>query len=296
MQHVCVVKGNETESSRRRFFRRGAELSGGLLAAHQASAAMPDAAPANDVLKTIHSLRSIHGSFSDRRVPDADVETIINASVRAANASNMQSYSIIVSRDSAKIHKVTGYRANCLLLYCADYNRLLDTARHLGHEFHADNMDAFVTSSTNTILAAQTAVIAAKSMGIDSLLTNGIHRGNMERHWDILGLPQTACFPLIALLLGYPKSEPAYRMGRLQGAGVVHYEQYRRPTDADLTEIVRQHDDPSMHLGLNDEWRKKEYKHYLDWFFKEWVTGRTATRAEGPTLKRLKQSKWVDAA
>src|ERR1035438_3238583 len=79
-----------------------------------------------------------------------------------------------------------------------------------------------------SILAAQTAVIAAKSMGIDSLLTNGIHRGDIERLWEILELPQESCFPLIALLLGYPKTEPAYQMGRLRGPGVVHYEKYQR--------------------------------------------------------------------
>ena len=33
------------------------------------------------------------------------------------------------------------------------------------------------------MLAVQTAVIAAKSLGIDSLLTNGVHRGDMERLW-----------------------------------------------------------------------------------------------------------------
>jgi len=141
-------------------------------------------------------------------VPDDKLETIIDACVRAANASNMQSYSIVVSREEAKIQKLTGYRGNCLLLYCADYNRLFDAARHLGHDFYADNIEAFITSSTNAILAAQTAVIAARSMGIDSLLTNGIHRGNTERLWDILELPQQGCFPLIALMLGYPRTSP----------------------------------------------------------------------------------------
>ncbi len=91
----------------------------------------------------------------------------------------MQSYSIIVSNDPVKIQKLTGYRGTCLLLYCADYNRLIDTAAHLGaSQFYADNVEAFVTSSTNTILAAQTAVIVPLSQwGSNSMLTNGIHRG-----------------------------------------------------------------------------------------------------------------------
>ncbi len=254
-----------------------------------------DAPPANEVLKTIGSLRTIHGDFSEKRVPDEQVEAVISASVRAANASNMQSYSIIVSRDPARIEKVTGYRGNCLLLYCADLTRLIDTAKHMGYEFYADNMDAFITSCTNTILAAQTAVIAAKSMGVDSLLTNGIHRGDIERHWALLDLPQKSCFPLIALMLGYAKQEPRYRMGRLRGPGVVHYEQYHRLTKEELQTIVEQHDDKEQHLYLNEEWKKKGYKHYLDWFYRDWVTGRKPTAAEGPTLRRLKKSGFVDS-
>ena len=264
------------------------------MAAAPAIPSHSSAPPANEVLNTIQNLRSIHGNFTDQRVPDDHVEAIIDASVRAANASNMQSYSIIVSRDPDKIEKLTTYRANCLLLYCADYNRLLDTAKHLGHEFYADNIEAFVTSSTNAMLAVQTAVIAAKSMKIDSLLTNGIHRGDIERIWAILDLPQSGCFPLIALLLGYPKAEPSHRIGRLRGPGVVHYEKYRRATGQDLDELVRRHDDRTMGLALNDTWRDKGYKHYLDWFYREWVSGRKPTTTDGAFMKRLKRSGFVD--
>jgi nitroreductase len=280
-------------STRRRFFRQGMELGGGLAAVP--ALAVPAPPPGNEVLKTIHSLHSTHGDFSDRPVPDAQVETVLDAAVRAANASNMQSYSILVSRDPAKIQKLTTYSANCMLLFCADYTRLLDVAAHLGHQFHADNMDAFVTASTNAILAAQTAVVAARSMGIDSLLTNGIHRGDIERHWAILGLPQNSCFPLIALLLGYARTEPSHRMGRLRGPGVVHYESYHRASKEQLEALVVRHDDPAENLALNDTWRAKGYKHYLDWFYKEWVTGRKPATAEGPMLKRLRKSGFIDS-
>ena len=50
----------------------------------------------NETIKTIHSLRTIHGDFSDKKIPDSDFDAILDASVRAANASARQSYSIIV--------------------------------------------------------------------------------------------------------------------------------------------------------------------------------------------------------
>ena len=283
------MKKLDHPASRRRFFRRGLAVGSGLLAAQAA-----ESAPPNEILKTIHSLRTIHGDFSEKQVPAEQVELVLDASVRAANASNMQTYSIIVSRDPAKIQKLTGYRGNCLLLYCSDHTRLADTAKHLGDPFNPVNMESFITSSTNTILAAQTAVIAARSLGIDSLLTNGIHRGNIERLWEILDLPQESCFPLIALILGYPRTEPAVRMGRLRGPGVVHYEKFHRLSAGELDELVRRHDDPALHLGLNDEWRQKGYKHYLDWFYKEWMARFKPPAGESPIFKRLRKSGFID--
>lgn len=281
-------------ASRRRFIRRGMELSGGLLAA-PAFSQTSDASPGNETLKVIHSLRTIHGDFSDRQVPDKDVQTILGASIRAASASNMQTYSIIVVRDAATMQKLTGYRGSCLLLYCVDHNRTIDTAKHLGYDTHADNMEAFITAGINTTLAAQTAVIAARSMGIDSLLTNGIHRGNMERVWTILDLPQTSCFPLIALILGYPRTEPSHRKGRLTGPGIIHYEKFHQLTKEELDKIVLQYEDKSMQLSQSEGWEKKGHKHYLDWFYKEWGRG-GQTVAETQMFKRLKKSGYVDLA
>jgi nitroreductase len=233
-------------------------------------------------------------------VPDETIQLVIGASVRAANASAMQSYSIIVVKDGATIGELTGYRGSCLLLYCLDYTRVYDAAAHLGYRFQGANMESFLTGSTNTILAAQTAVIAAKSLGVDSLLTNGIHRGDMQRVWDILGLPEQHCFPLIALILGYPAKEPAYMKGRLSGPGVVHFGQYHRLSKTELDEIVRQYDDRSRHLGLVEDWDQKGHKHYLDWLYKDWLRvpsaqGPQSTPTESQISQFMRKKGFVEA-
>ena len=46
----------------------------------------------NDTIKTINSLRTIHGNFSEREIKDEDIRVILGACVRAANASARQSY------------------------------------------------------------------------------------------------------------------------------------------------------------------------------------------------------------
>ena len=224
----------------------------------------------NETLKTIHALRTIHGNFSPREIAAEDLKLIIKAGVRAANASARQSYSIIVVQERAMMKKLCGFEGNKALLFCVDYTRHLDMSAHLGHSFDAQGIVPFVTASTDTISAAQTAAIAAKSLGIDSLFTNGIHRGDMSRVYELLNLPQKTCFPLIMLVLGYAAQEPDSQKGRLSGPGVVHYGQYHRPTAEELDELVQQYDDPETHLALNYGWSEKGMAHYLDWFYGVW--------------------------
>jgi len=292
-----MMKKNRN-NDRRTFLQRGALVGGGLLLmrAHSESATVQgQSQPANETLKTIANLRTIHGNFLDKEVPDAMIQQVLQASVRAANASNTQSYSIVVVKDRALMQQVCTYRGGCMLLYCVDFNRLKAGAESLGHPYFPDNIVNFVTASINTAFAAQTAVIAARSLGLDCLTTNGIHRGDMDRVWKLLELPQKHCFPLIAIVLGYPAQEPDHRMGRLAGAGVVHNGKYQPLTKDQVEKITVAYDDPGQHLGLNDTWKTDGYKHYLDWFFKAWAGGSKPTKKETQMLSLLKRSGFVEA-
>ena len=286
---------------RRSFVRRGALLGSGL-ALLPAEAAVGASQPANAAAKatnatlgTIHDLRSTHGNFSDRQVPEDLLQSVLQASVRAANASNMQCYSIMVVRDPALMKQVCGYAGSRLLVYCVDFTRLKASAAHLGLPYHPDSVVDFVTSCVDTTLAAQTAVVAARSLGVDSLVTNGIHRGDMERIWKLLDLPEAHCFPLIAVVLGYATEPPKARKGRVSGAGVVHEGKYHRLTPEELDALVKQYDDPTTQLGLNDAWRQKGRKHYLDWLFGSWLSGNAKpTAAETQMLRMLKRSGFIE--
>jgi len=295
----------KTRSHRRTFLKQGAVMGGGLLllgreaprsraADQQTTSAGGPPPPANETIKTIGSLRTIHGNFLDKPLPESALQTILQASVRAANASNMQSYSIVVVKDRAKMKAVCTYQGSCMLLYCVDFNRVKASAESLGYSYFPDNIEHFVTASINTVLAAQTAAIAAKSLGIDSLITNGIHRGDMERVWKLLDLPPTSCFPLLALVLGYPTEEPRFRKGRLDGVGVIHYENYHRLSKEEVADITRQYDDKERHLALNENWKAQGYNHYMDWWFKEWLGGSKPTDRETQMLRFLRRSGFVE--
>ncbi len=248
----------------------------------------------NETLETIHSLRTIHGDFSSREIADEDLQLILDACVRAANASARQSYSIVVVQDKELMKKLCRYVGSKALVFCVDYNRLVDTAQRLGHSFIVDGVVPFVTGSTDAILAAQTAAIAARSLGIDSLFTNGIHRGNMARVYELLDLPAQYCFPLIMLVLGYPATEPDYLKGRLNGPGVIHYGKYHRVTAQELDELVQQYDDPERHLGLNDGWEQQGFDHYLDWFYTVWSARGGKSGVKSQMFEILEQVEFLE--
>ena len=221
-------------------------------------------------MQTIHSLRSIHGNFSHQEIREADLGQILESCVHAANASARQSYSIVVLDDRTVMRDLFYYEASRALIFCLDFTRIKAIAQHLGYEFDNDDIVGFITATIDTMLVVQTAVIAAKSLGIDSLITNGLHRNNLDKVYEVLQLPQTSCFPLITVALGYCQQEPAFQKGRLRPEFLVHRGNYRLPTKGQLAQMVDEYDDHSKHLGLIDDWEQQGFRHYLDWFYTTW--------------------------
>lgn len=248
----------------------------------------------NPTLQTLQDLRSTHGNFTEQQVSNEDLETILKTASRAANASNRQSYSIVIVDDPDQMHELTGYRGSRLLVFCVDFNRLIDTAAQLGREYSVQGFAPFLTGAVDAALAAQTAVIAATSLGIDSLFTNGIHRGDIERAFSLLKLPKCHCFPLIALVLGYADADPAKLRGRLTGPGVVHYGEYTRATTEELAEIIAQYDDPETGLGLSIPWNEKGFEHYLEWFFDVWSKRFPTSEGRSQLFDLLANAGFVD--
>lgn len=232
----------------------------------------------NQTISTIYDLRSIHGDFSEKEVTDADLKIILDSCVRAANASARQSYAIVAVTDRRVIKERFAYGGSKALLFCVDYNRIISSAHQLGHEFANEGILSFITGSTDTILAAQTAAIAAKSLGIDSLFTNSVHRCDIKGLYEAFNLPKKHCFPLIALILGYPKKEPEFQKSRLNGTGVIHYNQYHAADDHEIDEIIAQYDDNNTHLAMNNNWVMGGFSHYLDWFYTVWCGGENSIK------------------
>lgn len=221
----------------------------------------------NETINTLDSLRTIHWNFKEEQVSDKDIETIIKVSMRAANATNLANYSVIVVEEPSTIEKLVGKpaKAKCLV-YCIDFNRIIETGKVLGYDYRPNtNWYCFLAYMFDIYALAQTAVIAAKSMGIDSLITNGIFRQDINEVKKLLKLPEKYCFPAIAVLFGYSDKPQEETVGRLDPKYITHYGYYNPVQEIDHKEIISQFD------KIYPEYISEKYKHTLDWYHNEWL-------------------------
>ena len=226
----------------------------------------------NETMKTIYNLHSTHGNFTSRPVDDETVRTILDACIRGANASNRQGYSIVVIRGEDRVAKVLGCGAKSpvAFLFCADFNRIYDIGEHLGYESDYDNLFDFMTAHTDAVIAAQTAVIAASSLGIASLYINSIHNADRKDLADLyreLDLPDRHIFPVTAVLFGYEDKVSNHRKGRLHDTGIVHYDTYKRLDEEQKEKIVRTVNDPDNYFGA-----KGQCDTYLEFYYTKWTS------------------------
>lgn len=248
----------------------------------------------NEVIRLMHKTHS-ERNFSDREIPDEDLDAVLQASVRAATASAMQAYSIIVLRDRERMEAVCGYAGSRVLVFCADQNRNDDLARSLGMETgRTPGIQALLTAGVDAILAAQNACLAGQSLGIDSFFTNGTFRKNPAEVATLLDLPETGCLPLICLVMGYAKDEggAVVEKGRWHGEGLIHEERYQRLAPEAIERQLEQYDDPSRHLGLGFDWRAMGFSHYHEWLYKNWL-GALGASGPSPLLETLKQAGYL---
>ena len=224
----------------------------------------------NETLDTIQSLRTTHWDFNEKQVSQADVETIIGHGLRAANSDNLTDYSVVVVTDPAILNTMTGGESNgkavTCLVYAIGHTRIVKCARALGYDrFHPlDRLYNFFIAIYDVCLAAQTAVIAAKSMGIDSLVTNFSHRNKPKDTMELLNMPKDYCFPVIQVVLGYSDKDPSVTTGRLSKKHIIHYGTYRPENTIDTPTIIEEMD------RIYPDYINDKYRHALDWYFTEW--------------------------
>jgi nitroreductase len=185
----------------------------------------------NETVDLLQSHRSIR-RYTDEPIPKEIMEEILASAQWAPSSHNVQAYSIIVVDDQEKkkiLSEVAGaqkYIAACpvFLVFCADFYRLSLTSEMWGTDLEINEVENVLVAAVDTALAAENALIAARSYGLGGVMIGGI-RNQPAKVKEVLGLPQYT-FPVMGMCLGFPDQAPWQKPRTPQGA-VVHYNHYQ---------------------------------------------------------------------
>ena len=199
-----------------------------------------------DVFEAIHRHRSIR-RYRPEPVDDELVEDLLAAGLRASSSGNMQTFSVVVSRDRAmreRLHLAhmeqdMVLEAPLVVTFCADFRRMRKWLRINDAPDNFDDFFAFLVAAIDAVLASQNVALAAESRGL-GICYMGSTLANADQIGEILELPE-GVFPVVGFALGWPDEDPPPR-DRLPLDGLVHRETYRDHTDAEIREIYRERD------------------------------------------------------
>lgn len=172
----------------------------------------------NQTLSIIHNRRSTR-KYADTPITAEEKDLILQAAMRAPTAGNMMLYSIIEVEEQALKERLAITCDNqpfiasapYVLLFLADYQRWMDAfqwsgaprlAQEQGLQPRLPQEGDLVLACCDALIAAQTAVIAAESMGIGSCYIGDILE-NCEEHQSMFNLPKYT-FPVTLLCFGRP--------------------------------------------------------------------------------------------
>ena len=199
-----------------------------------------------DLLETIQSHRSIRQYRPSPVAPEL-LSELLAAGIRASSSGNMQTYSIIVSRDrtmrerlfTAHMDQDMVLQAPVVLTFCADFRRMRKWLRINDAPDNFDDFFAFLVAAIDAVLVSQNVALAAEAQGL-GICYMGSTLANADQIGDILALPE-GVMPVVGFTLGWPAEDPAPR-DRLPQSGLVHHETYHDHSDDEIRNIYRDRD------------------------------------------------------
>lgn len=207
----------------------------------------------NPTLKQLYNRKSIR-AYQDRPVADEKVDLILGAVRRGPTAGNLSLYSVIKVADQGKKETLSRTCDNqpfiagapLVLLFLADYQRLYDYmkqsgasefAAEKGLDFRTPDLGNLMLACQDAMIAAQTAVTAAESLGLGCCYIGDIIE-NYEEHRKLFDLPDYV-FPISLVVAGYPLSDYHLRRSAPRPAkeSVFFTDRYRRLEGDELTSL-----------------------------------------------------------
>ncbi|MBQ8591763.1 MAG: nitroreductase family protein [Lachnospiraceae bacterium] len=166
----------------------------------------------NEIIKSLYDRKSVR-VFEEKPILAEDKRQILQAAMEAPTAGNQQMYTILDITDQMLKEKLAVScdnqpfiaKAAMVLVFCADYQKWYDAFIEGGAKPRHPGCGDLMLAVTDTVIAAQNAVVAAQSLGIGSCYIGDIME-NCELHRELLQLPEYV-FPAAMLVFGYPTKQ-----------------------------------------------------------------------------------------
>ena len=171
----------------------------------------------NETLQTVFARKSVR-AFTEREISREDKLTVLKAAASAPTAGNQQLYTILDITDPLLKNRLAETcdhqpfiaEAKMILIFCADCSKWYRAFQATGCEPREPGAGDLLLAVSDANIAAQTAVIAAESLGIGSCYIGDIME-NCEIHRELLHLPRYV-FPAAMLVFGYPTEQQKERV------------------------------------------------------------------------------------
>ena len=214
------------------------------------------------VIQQIHQHRSIR-KYKPDPVPDQLLTEILEAGIRTSSSGNMQTYSIIVTKDQELRSRLLEPHHNqsmvidapVLLTFCADFHRMRHWLSLSNAPDNFDNFFSFMVAAIDAILVSQTTALAAESRGL-GLCYLGSTLANADQIGELLALPENV-LPVVGFSLGFPDEDPDLR-DRLSAQGLIHRETYHDYTDQDIQAIYAEREIKGWQRYMKSNWLKDQ--------------------------------------
>ena len=207
----------------------------------------------------------------DRRAVSGDIiKAIVKAGQRAPTSCGTQFYSFILVNDTRErreiLNLVTENRvlqsAPIWIFVCSDVARPLKMFKSLRLDCYLGEVTGLIDSVIDASLAAENMVIAAESLGLNSVFTI-YHWKAIQEISRLLSLPRNV-LPLLLLCIGYSAEKSTVRP-RWNTNVVMHKNRYRMPAKGRLLWNYRRSNKTLVNMGyfskgvgsLAENWQRK---------------------------------------
>ena len=220
-----------------------------------------------NVIDQINEHRTIR-KYKPDPIEEEVLKEILEAGIRTPSSGNMQTYSIVVTKDKLLREKLLVphlkqemvLEAPVFLTFCADFHRMRRWLELSQAPDNFDNYFSFMVAAIDAILVSQTVALAAESKGL-GVCYLGSTFANGDMIGEILKLPMNV-IPVVGFSVGYPAEHPNLR-DRLPLTGLIHEDTYQEYSDSDILEIYKDREEFGWQRYMQSTRLKKLVKEHL---------------------------------